>query len=52
MAKEHGRAEEAGLSLANSISEMVHMMYNKKTATRFLLSINATLIEGLDEFLK
>jgi hypothetical protein len=33
------RAEKAGEHLAESIIEMVHMMYQKRTATRFMIAL-------------
>lgn len=38
-----GRPEKAGNRMAHSIIEMIHLMYQKKTALRFLASLIISL---------
>ena len=41
--KNIGRPEKAGNRMAHSIIEMIHLMYQKKTALRFLTSLIISL---------
>ena len=45
-----GRAEKAGIAVANSIVELFHMMYNKKTALRALNALIKSLGEKRKDF--
>ena len=47
-----GRARHAGTRLADAIVEMVHLMYQKDTATRFLNALLARLQERKKEFIR
>lgn len=44
------RGEKAGIDLADGIIEMVHLMYQSKTANRFLESLINRLNERKEEF--
>ena len=41
--KNIGRPEKAGNRMAHAIIEMIHLMYQKKTALRFLASLIISL---------
>jgi len=44
------RAEEAGTRMADAIVEFIHLMYQKSTATRVILSLIGRLQERTKEF--
>ena len=41
---------EAGIGIAEGIIKMIHLMYQKDTATRVLKAMIKRLTEGLEEF--
>ena len=43
MAKDIGRPEKAGNRMGHAIIEMIHLMYQKKTALKFLASLIISL---------
>jgi len=45
-----GRAENAGKAMADSLIEFVHLMYQKATANRVLLSLIVRLQDRIKEF--
>ena len=44
------RAEKSAIHMADSIIEMIHLMYQTNTAKRFVNSLISRLIERKDEF--
>lgn len=44
------RSGKAGAQMANTIIEMVHLMYQKQTARRFMRELVRVLKEKLPEF--
>lgn len=44
------RGKKAGISMADSCMEWIHLMYNKSTAKRVLVALIERLQERLSEF--
>ncbi len=47
---ENTRAHQAGTQMADSIIEMIHLMYQKRTAKHFITGIMRSLQERRNEF--
>ncbi len=45
-----GRAETAGVRMADAIVEFVHLMYQKQTALRVLIALESRIKERMGDF--